>query len=327
MTSSFTFSRRAACASILSALTLLPMGSFAQDKAPIKILVGYAAGGGTDILARMLAEELGTSLGRTFIVENKPGAGGRIAIEAMKNAPATENIIMVAPNGLTSIQSIVYKNVLRYDPTKDLVPVAKLAVSELAVAVTGGLKINNAKDLAVWLKANPNKASFGSPAAGGLPHFAGLMITRALGADGVHVAYKGGAPVALAVTGGEIPMGVSTIDDFAPLAKDGRLKIVGTLGTKRSALSPNIPTFIEQGINVTSPSWSALWTCPGMPEALIQEISAATQKALASPKVQAKLTTLVMAADYSTPSDLGKLMQAELAMWRPVIESSGFKPE
>jgi tripartite-type tricarboxylate transporter receptor subunit TctC len=311
---------------MLALYVCCPCGALAADGPPIKILVGYAAGGGSDTLARALAEGIAPLLGRTVVVENKPGAGGRIAGEALKNAPADGTVLMVAPNGLASIQSVVYKSELRYDPLKDWAPIAKLVSADLAVAVAPSTKVSNAAELITWAKANPSKTNFGSPAAGGLPHFAGLLLSKKIGIPLNHVPYKGGAPVALAVLSDEIAIGVSSIDDFAQHEKAGKLKIIGTMGAKRSTLSPQLPTFAEQGQDVIALGWNGLWTRAGTPDKLIQEISAAVEKTLSNPALKSRLAAALMEVDYADAAQMGKLHRQEIEQWTPIVAASGFKP-
>ena len=300
--------------------------TWAADKPPLRILVGYAAGGATDTLARILADELGRDLSRPVIVENKPGAGGRLAAAALKNAPADGSTVMLSPNGLTSIQTIVYKDELGFDPAKDLVPVAKVVNTPITLVVSAQTKVNNAAELAAWIKANPGQANFGSPGAGGLPHFVGLLIAQAMGETWTHVAYKGGAPVATAMLTGEIPIGISTIEDFMQYEKSGKFKIVAIAGAKRAALASNIPTLLEQGVDVKADSWTAMWTNSSTKPAQIEEISVALRKVLERPAVRAKLALSSTEADYQDAVSLAALQKAELVQWAPVIKASGFKP-
>ncbi len=320
------FTKLLASIGAVVAVAALSGAAVAADKPPLKILVGYSPGGGSDTLARVLADEMRQSLGRPVLVENKPGAGGRIAAEALKGSPADGSVVMVAPNGLTSIQSIVYKAELRYDPAKDLVPVAKLVNTPIGVAVSAGTRVQDARQLAGWAKAHPSEANFGSPAAGGLPHFVGLLLGKAIGAPLNHVAYKGGAPVAVALMGGEIPVGVSTIDDFTAHDKAGKINIIGITGVKRSTLVPQIPTLLEQGYEVRADGWTAMWTSPGTPPQQIQEIAMAVQKALDKPAVKAKLALGSMEPDFANDAELARLQKAEWELWTPIINASGFKP-
>lgn len=319
-------SRRSVLAAALLVSGTLPKLSMATTKQPLKILVGYSAGGGTDLLARALAQQIAPMLGRPVVIENRPGAGGRIAAEALKNSPADGSVVMLAPNGLTTIQSIVYKSELRYDPSRDFAPVAKVAVSEHAIAVGNDLNVSNARELAAWLKANPNRANFGSPAAGGLPHFTGLLLAQAVGTPMNHVPYKGGGPAALAVASGEIPIGIGSIEDFIKLEEGGKLKIIGSFGEQRSVLTPQISTISEQGFLVKAPGWNAMWAKIGTADSHIQEISTAVQKALQQPALQDRLKAMLFVPSYASSAELMQLQRQEWAQWEPIISASGFKP-
>jgi tripartite-type tricarboxylate transporter receptor subunit TctC len=300
----------------------------AQPAEPLlRILVGYPPGGGTDTLARVLAEAIALTLKRTVIVENKPGAGGQIAALALKSAPPDASVIMLAPNGLTTVQTIVYAQQLKYDFAKDFAPVARVSSTALAVAVPAELKIADVKGFAVWLKANPSKAFFGTPAAGGLPHFAGLLVGKELGVELTHIPYKGGAPTAIAVASGEVPMGISGIDDFVRLDEAGKLKIIGTLGEGRTAVFPGADTLREQGIAVQTANWTALWAPAGTPEAKLQPIAAAVEAALQTASVKQRMAAAYTTPDFLSGAGLAKLQQADWERWRPVIKASGFKPE
>ena len=313
------------CFVALSAACVLAPWAQAADKQPLRLLVGYSPGGGTDTLARILADELRVSLDRVVLVDNKPGAGGRIAAQALTHAPGDGNTLMVAPNGLTSVQPIVYKAQLNYDP-KDLIPVAMLVNTPLAVAVSRETKAQNTKQLVAWIKANSKSASFGSPSAGGLPHFVGLLTAKAMGSEWEHVPYKGGAPVAMALISNEIPIGISTIEDFVQHDAAGKLKIIGVASEKRSTLAPSVPTLMEQGVNVKLQGWTALWTSPGTPAPIIVELSTAVQKAIANPDVRVKLERAQMESAYLPAAELAAVQKDEWTVFEPVIAASGFRP-
>ena len=298
----------------------------AADNKPLRILVGYQAGGSSDTLARMLADELQKSLGRTVLVENKPGAGGRIAAETLAKSPGDGNTVMVAPNGLTTVQSIVCKSELRYDPAKDLVPVAKLVNTPIAIAVSNAIGVQDAKQLAAWARAHPEKANFGSPAAGGLPHFIGLSVAGAMQQKWLHAAYKGGAPTALALLANEIPIGVTSIDDFIQHDRAGKLKLIAVTGAARSALAPQVPTLREQGFDVSADGWSALWTSPGTPAVEIDKLSDGVRQVLDKPEIKARLLSASFEADFKNAAELHELQKSEWARWMPIVEASGFKP-
>ena len=185
---------------------------FAQEiKGPIKIIVPYPAGGGSDVLARLIADKLKDSLGQTVIVENKPGAGGRIGTEYAKGQPADGSSMLFVNPALFVVSPIVYSK-LSYDPDKDFKPLSQINTYEFVLSVPGSSSIKDVKGLIEWMKKNPKQANYGSPAAGSLPHFFGLMISKYAGVEMVHAPYSGSAPLVTALIGAQIPMAVDVFD-------------------------------------------------------------------------------------------------------------------
>jgi tripartite-type tricarboxylate transporter receptor subunit TctC len=187
-----------------AALTAGAANAQSVFKGPLKILVGFAADGSSDIAARMLADKLKDTLGLPVVVENRVGAGGRIAAEALKNAPPDGATLLLTPVVVPVLAPLVFKE-LNYDPAKDFAPVSQVATYQFAFAVAPNNPARTVPEFVAWLKANPTQANFGSPAPGSLPHFFGLMIGQATGIDMVHIAYKGGAPLASDLMGGRFP--------------------------------------------------------------------------------------------------------------------------
>ena len=216
----------------------------------MRIIVGFAAGGSSDIAARMLADKLKDSLGVPFIVENRVGAGGRIAAEALKNAAPDGTTFLLTPVVVPVLAPLVYKQ-LSYDPAKDFAPVAQVATYQFALAVGPDHPARSVPEFVAWLKANPTQANFGSPAPGSLPHFFGLMIGKATGVEMVHIAYKGGAPLATDLMGGQIPAGVDALSDMIELHRGGKVRIIATSGAQRSPLLPTVATAVTTGMSCT----------------------------------------------------------------------------
>src|SRR5262249_30233154 len=213
---------------LLFCLTALALGAFTRPgalaqtpiKGQIKIMVGFAAGGSSDIAARLIGESLKTSLGVPVVVENKVGAGGRIAAEALQDATPDGPTLLLAPIVVPVLAPLVYKQ-LAYDPARDFAPVTQVAMYQFALAVGPNHPAKNVTEFVAWMKANPKQASFGSRAPGSLPHFFGLMIGQATGIDMVHVAYKGGVPLATDLMGGQIPCGIDALSDMLELHRAG----------------------------------------------------------------------------------------------------------
>ena len=215
-----------------------------EIKGPIKIVVPYPAGGGSDVVARLIADKLKDSLGQTVIVENKPGAGGRIGTEFVKGQPADGATMLVVNPALFVVAPVVFSK-LAYDPDADFAPVSLITTYQFCVSVPPTSAIKDVKGLVEWIKKNPNQANYGSPAAGSLPHFFGLMIGKAAGVEMVHSSYNGSGPLVTALIGNQIPMGVDAYDAQSAYHPD-KIRILATAGTTRK--KADIPTFKEAGI-------------------------------------------------------------------------------
>lgn len=296
-------------------------------KSPMRILVGFAAGGSSDIAARMLADKLKDSLGVSVIVENKVGAGGRIAAEALKNAPADGTTLLLTPIVVPVLAPLVYKQ-LPYDTARDFAPVAQVATYQFALALAPDHSAKTVPEFVAWLKANPPQANFGSPAPGSLPHFFGLMIGQATGVAMTHIAYKGGAPLAADLMGGQIPAGIDALSDMIELHRAGKIRIIATSGAQRSPLLPSVATFREQGFAAIEGSgWIGVYAPAKTSKAVIDQIATAIASALKTPEMRERFLTLGYEPTGTTPEQLAAIMSADTARWGPVIKASGFTAE
>jgi len=308
---------------------LAPLATTAQStlKGPIRIMVGFAAGGSSDIAARMLADKLKHSLGEPVIVENKVGAGGRIAAEALKNAPPDGTTLLLTPVVVPVLAPLVYKQ-LPYDPARDFAPVAQVATYQFALALTPNHPAKTVPEFVAWLKANPAQANFGSPAPGSLPHFFGLMIGQATGVAMTHIAYKGGAPLATDLMGGQIPAGIDALSDMIELHRAGKIRIIATSGAQRSPLLPSAATFNEQGFaTIEGSGWIGVYAPAKTPKSVIDRIATAIASALKAPEMRERFLTLGYEPTGTTPEQLAAIMSADTARWGPVIKASGFTAE
>lgn len=316
---------------VLAALTLaLALGAQAQDRQPVRILVGFAPGGSTDTVTRLLAEKLRGVLGQTVIVENKPGAGGRLAAEALKHSAPDGLTYMVAPNATPVFQALLYPvSVLRYDMLTDLTPVAMLVSYPLALAVSAKVGLHDAKDYVNWVKSNPANAAFGSAGLGGQTHFSGLQLAKAAGVELNVVPYKGNGPLITDLLGGHVPAGIMTAGDIVPYQRSGQVKVLAVFGSKRSPLLPDVPTLMEQGFKVdTGDAWTGMWAPAKTPKAELVRMQAALKQVLAMPDVRDILTSKqTMQPDFRPAAELDALQRKELAYWGPVIKATGFKPD
>ena len=318
-----------ATAALIALVALAAPEASAQGalKGPIRIIVGFAAGGSSDIAARMLADKLKDSLGVTVIVENKVGAGGRIAAEALKNAPPDGATLLLTPVVVPVLAPLVYKQ-LPYDPARDFAPVAQVATYQFALALTPDHPAKTVPEFVAWLKANPAQANFGSPAPGSLPHFFGMMIGQATGVAVTHIAYKGGAPLAADLMGGQIPAGIDALSDMIELHRGGKIRIIATSGAQRSPLLPSVATFKEQGFAAIEGSgWIGVYAPAKTPRPVIDQLSAAITVALKAPDVRERFLALGYEPTGTTPEQLAAIMSADTARWGPVIKASGFTAE
>ena len=299
------------------------------DKAPIKVLIGFPPGGATDAIARTVADRLPAELGQQVVVENKPGAGGRLAADALLAAPADGQTFMVAPNATPTFQMLVFGHQVRWHIERDFAPVATLASYPLGMGVALSTGANNAREFVAWAKANPAKASFGTPGLGGQNHFLGVSFAKAAGIDLPVTPYKGSPPMVTDLIGGHVPAAISLMDGMMAHHKAGTVKVIGLFTKERSPLMPEIPTFVEQGFAVTGgDAWTGLWAKAGTPPATIERVQRALQKILAMPDVQQTFSQkLSVHPHYRDGRAMAALQREDLALWEPIIKASGFKPE
>jgi tripartite-type tricarboxylate transporter receptor subunit TctC len=295
-----------------------------EIKGPIKIVVPYPAGGGSDVVARLIADKLKDSLGQTVIVENKPGAGGRIGTEFVKGQPADGATMLVVNPALFVVAPVVFSK-LAYDPDADFAPVSLIYTYQFCVSVPATSAVKDVKGLIEWIKKNPNQANYGSPAAGSLPHFFGLMIGKAAGVEMVHSSYNGSGPLVTALIGNQIPMGVDAYDAQSAYHPD-KIRILATAGTARK--KADIPTFKEEGFpEIEGVGWNAIVVPAKTPKAVVDKLSAAIAKAVKSPDVVEKIQGLGSEAVGSTPEEFSATLKKDRERWVPIIKASGFKAE
>lgn len=313
-------------ASVALGLSALPSLTMAQDKPPIKIWVGFPPGGSVDVVARILAERMRTTLDQNVIVDNKPGAGGRIILGDLKRATADGNTLVLAPSGALVIFPWLYKN-LGYDPMKDFSPIARVTTFDFAVTAGPGAPAGDLKSVMTWLKANPTKANFATSGAGTVPHFAGILLSNEVGIPFTHVAYKGGAPAAQDLLAGQIPLMVDTASETIEHHRAGKLKILAVTGEARSSALPEVPTLKELGINVVADAFFGLYGPANMAPDRVQKISDAMAQALNNPEVQARIRGFGLVPSYSNAQGLTSTQASHYKRWEAPIKASGYTAE
>jgi len=322
-----TLSRRFLMAATAAAL-LLPAATLAQPK-PIRLVVGFPPGGATDAITRAVADKLPGVLGQPVIVDNKPGVGGRMAADLVLAAPADGLTFMVAPNATPTFQMLVFKDQIKWNSLKDFVPVASFASYPLGMGVATNLGVSNAREFVEWVKKNPGKASYGTPGLGGQNAFLGEQFAKVAGIDLPVTPYKGSPPMVTDLVGGHVPSAISLLDGMMAQHRAGKIKVIGVFTKERSPLMPDIPTFAEQGIDVTSgEGWTGMWAKAGTPAAEVQRMEKALEKVLQMPDVKEVLSQRLMVHPlFRNSIQMDALQRAELAHWEPIIKASGFKPE
>lgn len=292
----------------------------------VRLVVGFPPGGSADTTARLLADKMKDTLGVPVLVENKPGAGGRIAAQMVKDAAPDGNTVMVVPFAVMVVQPMVFKSI-KYDTTKDFTPVGNAVTFPLALAAGPGTPAKDMKELIAWFQANPGKANFGSPAAGSMPHFMGEMLADAAKMKLTHIAFQGGAPMVTNLLGGQIPIGFDTPAEFAEYHKAGKLRILALSGAQRHATFPDVPTFKEQGIDIDALAWFGVFGPPNMPRAAVDKLNASLQAALKQPDVVERLASLGLTAAPGSADDMTKRLAGDKMAWGPAIKHSGFQAD
>ena len=294
---------------------------------PVRILVGFPPGGETDIVARLLVDRMRVSLGVPVVVENKPGANGMLAAEALKNAAPDGRTLLISPIAVTVFAPLTHAK-LRYDPATDFAPVSLVANFEMALAVGPGSPAKTLHEYIAWARSNPEKATYGVPLAGGPTHFFGVMLARSTGVDLAVVPYKGSAPFVNDLLGGQVPAGITVLSQLIKHHKEGRLRILGTSGSKRSPMAPDVPTFKELGFaGLEGIGWQAFYTRTGTPHSTVDRLSRAIVSAIKSPEVDLRLRELGLEPVGSTPDELASRAEEDTARWAPIVKASGFRAD
>lgn len=312
------------------ALWTTALGPFAvaeeAARGPARILLAFE-GGSSRPVAMRLAEYTGVALRRAVIVEEKPGATGRIGALALKSAVPDGATIAYLPIAVPVLAPLTFKDV-HYDPKRDFVPVSQVATYDLAFAVRRDHPAKSMPEYFAWLKARPAQAFYGTGAAGALPHFLGVMLARSTGVDLSHVAYKGFAPMSIDLLAGTIPAGISVVSDLIELHRAGKVRILAVSGARRVTQLPDVPTFLEQGYpDVQASGWAGVFAPAGTPKALVDEWSRALVAAVHSDDMRRMLFDMGVEPTGTTPEAFAAIMAADIERWTPIVKMSGFRAD
>jgi tripartite-type tricarboxylate transporter receptor subunit TctC len=301
--------------------------SAGADDGPIRILVGFPPGGESDLIARLVADRMRLALGVPVIVENKPGASGMLAAEALKSAAPDGRTLMISPIAVTVFAPLTHPK-LRYDPIKDFAPVSLAANFQMALAAGPGSPAKTLHEYIAWVRANPARATYGVPLVGGPTHFFGVMLARAIDVKLAVVPYKGSAQFVNDLIGGQVPAGITVVSQLLKHHQAGTVKMLATSGSERSPMAPDVPTFKELGFAaIEGTGWQAFHTSVGTPRPTIDRLSAAIASAIKAPEVRDGLLALGLEPVGSNPDELANRVIEDTAKWAPVVKASGFRAD
>ena len=313
----------------LSAVLLAGLaGPVQAQNGTIRLLVGFPAGGGTDVIARTLAEKLKDQLGVNVVVDNRAGAGGQIAAQALKGAPADGTTFFLTHDHTVSILPLVVKNP-GYEPAKDFVAVAGFATFVNALAVSSGTPAKSMNEYVAWVRsAQGGKGNVGVPAPASVPEFLVKLIGEKYKIDLQAAPYRGSAPMLADMLGNQIGAGVGSVPDFIENHKAGKIRVVAVLGSVRQAALPDVPTFAELGLaGFEDVPYYGIFAPSGTPKATIDRFAEAVAKVIAQPDVHNRLTAMGLSVAYMPPQQLASREHAYAQTWARIIKASGFQAQ
>jgi len=292
----------------------------------VKVLVGFSAGGGTDVAARVIAQKLSEATGQTFVVENRPGASGLIASEQVAKSPADGYTILVGSQTTMAVAPALYRKI-QIDATKDFTGLAMIGISPLVAVVNVNSPIRSIQDLVAEAKAKNGTMNFGSGGVGTTPHMAGELLAFQAGIKMVHIAYRGEAPGINDLLGGQIPFMFSNLSVVGGNIQGGTLRALAVTSAKRVPSLPDVPTVAETFPGFEAATWFALIAPAGTPRDVVMRINAETRKIVATKDFQERFDKLGMILDQDrTPDEINAYVKSEMSKWAKVIQDAGVKP-
>lgn len=328
------FLNRRAWLCAMASTAALCTGTAAQAQAyptkPIRMVVPFAAGGATDVLARVIGQKMAAGLGQPVIIDNKPGAAGIIGTDAVAKAPPDGHTIVLSPSGPLMTNQFLYEK-LPYDTQRDLTLVYQIAMAPLVLVVHPSVPANTGPELLQYVKANKGKLAYGSYGVGAYPHLAGAHMSLTQQADMNHIAYKGEAPMMQELIGGQIQMAYATALVAKPHIEAGKVKAIGVTGEHRMSTLPNVPTLAEQGLKDEAyrvTGWLAIAAPAGTPKAVVDRIAAEVRKATQQPDVRSRIAAMgFFEIKDSSPEAFAAAYKLERPVWERLIKQSGAKLE
>jgi tripartite-type tricarboxylate transporter receptor subunit TctC len=293
---------------------------------PVKVIVGFAPGGPTDLFARLIAQKLSEQTGKNFFVENVPGAGGNVGAVRAAQSPPDGYTLLVTGGNITN-NPFLFSNA-GYDPLKDFDAVSVGAATPVVLAVTPTIPAQSVKDLVAWIHANPGKASYASPGTGTPPQLVGALFAHSLNLDLVHVPFNGGGPAVEATVAGHTPISFGALAPAVPMIQHGDLKALAVTGKTRAPTLPNVPTMAEAGFpDVVGSTWTAVVAPKGTPPDIIAQLNKLIVAGLAQTDIKDKLAAMAYVPIGNSPDECTAFFKSEMAIWGKVIKEAGLHAE
>ena len=316
--------RLIAMASIAAGFAAPAIAADAYPSKPVRVIVPVTAGGGVDTLARLMAQHLRSELGETFIVENKPGAGGNIGLDLLAKSPADGYTIAVVPNTMTINQTLMSK--LPFDTVKSFAPIVEIGTAASIIGARAGLPPKTLQELVAYAKTKPGQLSFGGCDTGSILHLSAEMFKQQSGVDITHVPYKGCADSIPNVLGGQVDLIFITLSNVANYIPQGRIQAYAVASSKRSRFAPDIPTAAEQGYpGVAVNIWYGMLAPAGTPREIVAKLNKAVNTVLAKPEVQTSMAASFIEPTGGTPEQFGTLIKNDIESHAAVIKKAGIK--
>ncbi len=320
-------SRLSLIAALVPALFALPQAAIAQafPSKPVRLVVGFAAGGVADTSARAVADRLALRVGQQVVVENRAGASGNIAAELVAKAEPDGHTLLVGFDGTMVVNPHTFSK-LPFDTFRDFAPVTKLGDAILVVVAHPSVQANNMSELIAWSKANPNKLSYGSSGIGGTPHLAGELLTQRYGLNWQHVGYKGGGQAIIDVIAGQIPLVYTAVASSQQHVKAGKIKALGVSSSKRSSSLPDVPTFAESGLSgFVVDSWTGILAPAKTPRPVVDRLHKEVAAVLGEPILKERYAVLGIEPVGNTPEQYAAQIREDWLRWEKVVKTAGIK--
>jgi tripartite-type tricarboxylate transporter receptor subunit TctC len=312
---------------ILVLLIQTPLLHAAYPDRPIRLIVAYPPGGGTDIIARLIAPELSKRLGQTITIENRGGASGNMGTEVAVNSAPNGYTLLMGNIGPNAINVSIFKK-LPYHPEKDLAPISLVAITPNILVANNNLPVKSIADLIAFAKSSPGKINYPSAGAGTSSHLAGVLFSSIAQVDMVHVPYKGGGLAMNDLLGGQVDIFFATMPAAMPFIKSGKLKTLAVTSEKRSVVLPNVPTIAESGMpGYSASTWYGIYAPKGTPADIVQKIHEATVEVLKIPELREQLIQRGFEPIGNTPEQFASFISSEITKWAKVVKIAGIEPE